>query len=351
MMASLPEGRGHRVFLGLSLPWLMLVIYGSLAPLKFYGPWPPGFADLAGQVDWLLGVLTSPRWWDAATLDHYNILKNSDSSSDVAVNLLLYFPLGFLWRLDLIEQAASRWRQVLQPTMICLLICWTMECVQSLMEPIRTASLNDVLFNVLGALMGAALAPAMLERIRRAVFWSYCRLTVPTDQVRRQLRPWRLFFGVGLLLVGLGLIVVGYFLAVRYGQSAVGTRYGGVRWLPLVQAIDQPYARGIESLLVPMAFYGLLGGWIWSQGRCWQISLRPWSLLLILPALALGMELARRLVAQQRADMTQPTLAFLVAVALVGVAWLWHQLVRRSCRRRRSQPVAVDRRRRAHAYF
>lgn len=364
LSAARSTDRRREAFFWLSLPWLMLVVYGSLAPLKFYPPsslfsLASSFGSLAawGSLDfWAsvidagVGILTAPRWWDSATLDHYDYLKNSDTGSDLVLNLLLYFPLGFLWRLRWVERQGKSWVSVLGVTAVCLAICWTIECIQSLMEPIRTASLNDVWWNTLGGAIAAMVAPRCMDWMRRAAFWCYCRLTYPTHQVKQQLRPWRMALGIAVLLAGLGVIIAGYHLAVTHGQPAAGSRYLGVRWLPLMQAIDMPYGQGIESLLVPVGFYLLLGGWLWLLSRLWRWSLRLSSLLVILPALALTMEIARRLVAHQRADMTQPTLAFFVASLLVGLGWLWPWWLDHSCRRQKSQPVAFDRRRREHVY-
>ena len=120
---------------GLALPLAIvycgLVIYASLYPFTGW--------QSQGVMPWAFVTAALPKYW---------------SGFDVAINVLGYMPLGFLFTLAF----ANLWRSpiLLAVAMACLL-SFAMEALQTYLSP-RVASNVDWFLNVLGALLGAGFA-------------------------------------------------------------------------------------------------------------------------------------------------------------------------------------------------
>ncbi|HZX30063.1 MAG TPA: VanZ family protein [Rhodocyclaceae bacterium] len=155
----------------LALAWCGLVIYGSLHPFTGWrdtGASP--FAFLEGG--W-------PRYW---------------TGFDIATNILVYLPLGFLLTLALAELP---WRFT-AAILAVLLSGGVSFCLESLQTwlPSRVPSNLDLGCNILGALIGAVLAYRTGPRFfARVAAWQH-RLIAPLPHAE-----------LGLTLLGLWLLI------------------------------------------------------------------------------------------------------------------------------------------------
>lgn len=154
----------------LALAYWALVVYASLYPFRgwrFGGP--PLFAFLGA--DW-------PHYWTAF---------------DLAINVLVYAPLGFLLALALLARLRAP-AAVILAALVAGLTSLLIEGAQNWL-PARVPSNVDLACNALGGLLGALAAPYAGER------W----LQRLTDLEDRLLRP-APHAGLGLTLIGLWLI-------------------------------------------------------------------------------------------------------------------------------------------------
>lgn len=135
---------------GLLVAWLAyaaFVVYGSLVPLDF-----------------------QPRPWDEALrlFQHIRLLDvGTQGRADWIANGVLYLPLAFLTAQVL---AGGRQRPsalaLVTALLFCLTLAVTVEFVQLYFPP-RTVSLNDLLAEGIGSLLGVGLAAAWGGRFRR----------------------------------------------------------------------------------------------------------------------------------------------------------------------------------------
>ena len=167
----------------LSLAYSALIIYASLHP--FSGWRDPGLP--------LLVFLDSgwPRYW---------------TGFDLAVNVIIYVPLGFLLSLSL-RRLPWRW---LQPAIALLLgagLSLGLECLQTWL-PSRVASNLDLGCNALGTALGALVACVQGDRLFVRLAQLQHRLLAPTRQAElglvligawllTQLSPETILFGAG----------------------------------------------------------------------------------------------------------------------------------------------------------
>ena len=120
--------------------YALAIAYASLQP---FGPW---LAPPPGTPYFLFGP------WPAR-LPRY----------DVAINLLAYLPFGFL--VALLPPRARPWRRIGTGTAAGVLLSLAMESLQMLVPP-RDANPYDLIFNGLGALIGACLGAALARSTR-----------------------------------------------------------------------------------------------------------------------------------------------------------------------------------------
>lgn len=134
------------LFLGW-LAYVAFVVYGSLVPLDYH-----------------------PRPWDEAwqLFRHIRLLDvGTQGRADWIANGVLYLPLAFL-SAQLLAGRRQRPSAVALVTalLFCLTLAVTVEFVQLFFPP-RTVSLNDLLAEGIGSLLGVSLAAAWGERFRR----------------------------------------------------------------------------------------------------------------------------------------------------------------------------------------
>jgi glycopeptide antibiotics resistance protein len=138
----------NRAYLGpISLVYLAFVIYGSLVPLDFQ---PRPLAET-------LNAFSNIRWLNLGVA----------SRADWVANLLLYMPLGFLgsaWLTTSGQRTSARLAAALFALPFCMALAIGIEFVQ-LYFPGRTVSLNDLLAETLGSMIGVGLFVALGDRV------------------------------------------------------------------------------------------------------------------------------------------------------------------------------------------
>ena len=154
----------------LALAYTALIIYASLHP--FAGWRDPGlpllvFLDAA----W-------PRYW---------------TGFDLAINIVVYSPLGFLLALSL-RRVPWRWLQIAIAVLFGAGLSLGLECLQTWL-PSRVASNLDLGCNALGTLLGAAVAYWQGDRVFVRVALLQHRLLAPAPQTE-----------IGLVLIGVWLL-------------------------------------------------------------------------------------------------------------------------------------------------
>jgi VanZ family protein len=124
----------HRATLAAIL-WTALVIYGSLLPFDY----SPQSVSLAWE-----------RFLHARM---YEI--GPAGRADWLANLLLYAPLAFLW-LGALDNFGSRFRRVVVGGVVVLVLCGLAVAIEFLQMFVpRTVSLNDIIAEMIGTLIGA----------------------------------------------------------------------------------------------------------------------------------------------------------------------------------------------------
>lgn len=148
VVISEPLFMSRKLFFIAGIAYLLFVVYGSLVPFDFH-----------------------PRSLDLALKDfrHIRYLKlGMDSRADWVANVLLYIPLPFLW----LGCASRQRRYALEviASVLLFLFCVTLsvaiEFTQQFFPP-RTVSLNDILAEIAGTIIGVVLWWAAGDKVRR----------------------------------------------------------------------------------------------------------------------------------------------------------------------------------------
>lgn len=175
----------------LALAWCGLLIYASLHPFS-------GWRDTGASAFAFLEA-GWPRYWTAF---------------DLATNVAVYIPLGFLCALSLIR-LPGRWTGAVLATLIAASLSFALECIQTWL-PSRVPSNVDFACNAAGGLLGAMLGtrsgPRLFTRIKhwqQGLFVSLRHtefgLTLLALWLLVPLSPEILLFGAGDLRQPLGL--------------------------------------------------------------------------------------------------------------------------------------------------
>lgn len=216
----------------LALAYSALIIYASLHP--FSGWRDPG-------LPWLVFLDASwPRYW---------------TGFDVAINILVYVPLGFLATLSL-RRLRWRWSQVLITLLFGTGLSLGLECLQTWL-PSRVASNVDLACNALGTLFGALLAYVQGDRLFVRLTQLQHHLLAPTPQAElglvligvwllTQLSPETILFGTGDLRHFLDIrSTVAYaapsFFAMETGIIVCNTLAVGLVAQTLLARMSPPY--------------------------------------------------------------------------------------------------------------
>ncbi|MGC2047648.1 MAG: VanZ family protein [Gallionella sp.] len=136
--------------LALAIAYTLFVIYGSLVPLNYQ----------------------HYSWQEASEIfKHIRYLNlGIGSRADWVANILLFVPLAFLWLGTLWHSNSTVWRIV--ATFFVILACTTLsiaiEFIQIFFPP-RTVSLNDIIAEIVGTVLGIALWPLIGMRLVQLV--------------------------------------------------------------------------------------------------------------------------------------------------------------------------------------
>lgn len=175
----------------LALAYTALVIYASLHPFS-------GWRDLGvSPLDFLEAGW--PRWW---------------TGFDLAVNALVYVPLGYLLTLAL-SRKTGRWLPAILGALLAALISFCLEAAQTWL-PTRVPSNLDIACNTLGGVVGAFAAWRSGTRALVSMAYWERRLVAPIPHAEfglillglwllTQLSPETLLFGAGDFRQLLGL--------------------------------------------------------------------------------------------------------------------------------------------------
>jgi len=313
--------------------WIAMIAYGGLIPFDFE-PIAPRMAEAGGWASWLGETLTSPRW--SAYPRVTSSLGMSAAASDLLANLLLFAPAGvfLVWDLPRHRWVVAWGRAVL----VVAVASWLLECTQSL-SPSRFASLNDVAANTASGALGAMLAVLTRRGIGPTAFWLYRKgagVRYAIDDALRWIggtpkRAWAVAGAAGLA------IAVASWVDGRSGSL------GG--WLPFAAAFRESYDVAAWRLGMTAAGYLLL---LVAAGAPLTAMRSRGGLLLVLLAVA-GWAVVIEIGHAARGGPhgpTGPILALAVSSTALTFVVLVRAVIRRRCRRRRSEPVAVERRRR-----
>ncbi|MBD9357746.1 VanZ family protein [Methylomonas albis] len=115
--------------------YTVFVVYGSLVPWQFNS------------------LSLSDAWYRFQNIQYYN--QGISSKSDWATNILLFIPLAFLWlsAISFEQQLVGRCLSSILVLIASFLLCSTIEFTQLFFPP-RTASLNDIVAESIGAVIG-----------------------------------------------------------------------------------------------------------------------------------------------------------------------------------------------------
>jgi glycopeptide antibiotics resistance protein len=123
------------------LSWVLIIIFGTTLP------WHP--------------LHPHPQWWRIDWLPFHSGTLRPRLIFDIAVNVVLYLPFGYLCR-QWIEKTDGRMAFVYVVGLAAGLSCGT-EFIQ-IFNPVRFPAVADVVMNVTGALLGAwAVVPKQNE--------------------------------------------------------------------------------------------------------------------------------------------------------------------------------------------
>ena len=281
--------RGH--FLLVAVFFTAAAIYGSLVPLQY-----------------------RPLAWDEAVAQ-FRQIPYLDLSiahrADWIANILLFVPLGFLWTaVVLVDRRASPARLAAVPLVVLLLVALSiaLEFTQ-LWFPKRTVSQNDIVAEMIGAVVGAA-------------GWLVCgrRLTGWVRRYTTELRPKRRIdwlleaYCVGLLIYS----VMPLDLTISPAELVGKFRQGKIALRPFAD-VDRSLMSlfGMASDVLIFVPVGMLAAvWMTSPRR----PIRSWP-----AALALGAAVVVGIEAAQLFVFTRYTSSTDVLTGLCGVAvgaWL-----------------------------
>ncbi len=296
---------------------ICFILYGSLYPWQ-YRPGPP-------NVDPLFLLLHS---WPARI--------GPALFGDVAVNILIYIPVGMFTFLAL-DRRGHQWLRWSMPTVLALALSGSIEMLQ-IYDRTRECSLLDLFDNVLGAVLGTGLGfvfrkslsggmflvltwlafsikpwlallsgkglqplmpNSLLELVSEMAAWGLVIYLVPSRS--RQSSRLTLFLAVGFTLL---LIVRGL---SPFHLAAHPTPFN---WIPLQAILSTEWIVGLSIFLEKCFFYG---GAIWLTHLA-GLRLRD-AVALIAPILAI-LETIQRYLPGRTPEITDPLLAVVLGLIL-----------------------------------
>jgi len=329
----------------LALAWAVLVVYGSLLPFGFDFT---GLTEHAGGV-WsvMAKILTSPAW--VAPTTDASSLGVPVWASDLGLNLALYAPLGVLFRLTASRLTGRQWLQVISAGAAIVSMSWAIESAQSLI-PGRYASLQDILSNTAGGLMGVLLGHLVNRAWRGGAFVAYRLTARPRRWLNRCLQASRgrvLWVSV-ILLLDVGLIALGYMAMGPVVSGEAGSQ--GLSLVPFERYFQRSYDVGVLLMGRTAVVYGLAGALLMLPviRRRTRRAL-VWAALSVC-LMSVAVEGLKPMTVGAAADVTGPLIALISGGLVLTMGFMGVHACRRSCRRQSMLPVRVERRGQAHDY-
>ena len=325
--------------------WAGLVVYGTLVPFNF--ALEESFRESPNLANWLVELASAPRWFQFETGD-VSSLGTPNWVNDLILNVALYAPLGFLLRLDGTRRSDNRARQMLYVVGTILLLSWALECTQHLMKG-RVGSLNDIVTNCVGGLIGALPAVAICNVSRGVVFRVYCRVSYVLYHtkeflIRQRRRPVLMF-----AVVAVNIVLVTYWYATAAPAGEAGDE-ALLNWLPFSQQFKRSYDVAALQIGRSLLVYCLLSMILSLQFmRAKQRKGLGWIIVAV-ALLAVAREVIEYRAGGQRADITEPIISIMAVGFILTTVFLLVHAVRCSCRRKKQMPIEFDRRRIPHSY-
>ncbi len=303
--------------------WIALVAYGTLVPFQALEPARLG-EGLHGLA-WWWAWFSAPTWI-AGPVD------------DWLTNVVLYVPVGMMLRLHLWQRDKKSALQFVVPIAVVVMMPWVLECVQSLM-PYRVASLKDWLVNAGGGVAGVLVAVGLRSGLRHGLVHGWWGM-VPTFEgmywrLLKMRQGWVLRSVIVLLHVGLVML--------WWQWSADRERATTINLMPFSHHFDLSYLQAAIIASQTLGFYLLVTVVLSLQYLALSRKHRLLGMLVWLVGLSVVREILMG-ARWSRFDVTEPILALVAGLLAFGVMIGAAQSVVRACRRRESEPVAVERR-------
>lgn len=332
----------------MALAWAGLVVYGSLLP------WGMDFGGAVGRAGGVLPAiaawLLSPAWVPAVA--ETSSLGVPTWASDLVLNLVLYGPLGVLLRLTVSRITGKQFVQIISAALGVAALSWMIEATQSLI-PGRYASVQDVLANTFGGVVGVLLGHRINSAWRGLAFLMYRRLHRPWEALTRWLpeqrsRPLTVFT---VLAVNVCLIAVWFVFTGPAVSGGGGGEHGkALQLVPFKQQFARSYDVAFVLLGRSLIVYCLAGAVVMlTMMRGSTRRALGWVVLAVALSAA-SLELTKLLGRGLVADITEPMIAVIAGGLVLTAGFMVVHASRVSCRRHEQRPVGVERRSRNHDY-
>lgn len=333
---------------GMALVWAALVVYGSLLPfgMDFGG----AIGRAGGVLPAILALVSSPAWVPAVA--ETSSLGVPTWVSDLVLNLVLYGPLGVLLRLTASRITGKQFIQVVSGVLAVAALSWMIEATQSLI-PGRYASIQDVLANTLGGVVGVLLGHKINSAWRGLAFLMYRKLHRPWEKLTRWVpeqrsRPLVVFT---VLAVNVCLIAAWFAFSGPAVPASGGEVHGkALQLVPFKQQFDRSYDVAAVLLGRSLIVYCLAGAVVMlTMMRGSTRRALGWVVLAVALSAAC-LEAAKLLGRGVAADITEPMIAVIAGGLVLTAGFMMVHASRVSCRRHQQRPVAVERRSQSHDY-
>ncbi|MEM1354965.1 MAG: VanZ family protein [Planctomycetota bacterium] len=339
-IASNPSAKGYRHPLWahprlLALVCVVLIAYGSLLPFDLTFP--------DGARGWR-HTLSAPQWVQAE--GPTSSLGLSPSASDLAINLLLYVPLGVLLRLSIPRGIRPGMKGVALALFGITAVSWSLESLQSL-TPTRVSSLNDVVANVGTGGLSACLCLWAWARFGTVVFRVYCRTEPIRRHARSTFRKVQSRPALTYSFVAVNALLIGLWYLVQVSQY----QHDGGEAMPFVSAFKLPYDSAVVRLGRSMLVYVGLGTIVLLAMVSRHERVRLGWVVVTVIGLAVAAEAYRAATFNARPDITALILAAAAATLMGLTLYCFSIAVRKANRRSQQKPYdGPDRRRMRYDY-
>lgn len=326
----------HATWTGL---WTCIILYGSFVPFHF------STSALSGINFWEL--LTAPQWVTRHPND-ISSLGIPGWMSDMVVNIALYLPLGvflFLWLSEELKNF-GKWRYVIF-ALPGLILSYSIEVLQAFSVD-RVSTIQDILFNGLGTLIGCITARKIYDGILKGLFLIHCKLSYPLYRIKQAgltiRRNPTMMLSVSIINIA---ILIYWYLAYRASPS-LGVDNSSL--IPFENHFRHSYDVALFNIGEALVVYMMITMLICTQFMRRKMRMRMSYLILCLGLLALIREWILTNTVGSRADLTEPILAMMGAGFLCVSLYLFYHAIKCYDRRKAKLDVNQDRRRVPYAY-